>query len=153
MGDNKPLHYLYINELIEANNVINGINSTASNDTKIEVYVNGCWVTLYNDLTLDNDSETRLNLYGIVASKMRITFNNTKLFDNESVYRGAKISEIICYSMNEKVDFTEMVNILDNINNISEANYKTIKNYILNCAGAEQEEIDRYVEYISSFVS
>ena len=64
--------------------------ATASDDTKVEIYRDGVWLTVYAGITLSDSGYTELNLYGINCSGLRITFNDTKGEGN------AKISEITC---------------------------------------------------------
>ena len=90
------LFTLGIYESIDAANLVNGVLSTASDSTKVELYRDGMWFTVYDNKALDNDGYTELNLYGATCERIRITFTNTRKFDGESALRSAKISEITC---------------------------------------------------------
>jgi len=94
--DSTKLYSLGIYETIDAANLVDGLLSTASDKTKIEIYRDGIWLTVYSDIALDTDGYTELNLCGAICEKIRITFNNTRLFDGESTYRCAKITEVTC---------------------------------------------------------
>ena len=90
------LFTLGIYESIDAANLVNGVLSTASDSTKVELYRDGMWFTVYDNKALDNDGYTELNLYGATCERIRITFKNTRKFDGESALRSAKIREITC---------------------------------------------------------
>ena len=96
-GSEKPLYTLRIKEKIADNNLVGGVLTTAANKTSVELYVNGEWVKVISNRSLSSSGEyTVFDLYGVIASKMRITFTNTNEFDGETGYRSAKISEISC---------------------------------------------------------
>ena len=93
----KLLYSLKIYELLDSANLIDGKLSTASDDTAVEVYRNGVWVRIAEGISLDIDADyTEINLYGTECSKVKVIFNNTRLFDGETEYRAARISEITC---------------------------------------------------------
>ena len=94
------LYTLKIYELIDSNNLINGILSTASNDTMVEIYRDGAWIKIADNISLNSDGYTEIYIYGTECTKIRITFTNTRKFDGESTVRSAKIKEISCTSAN-----------------------------------------------------
>jgi len=147
----RALTTLNVYEFIEDSNLINGVLSTASNSTDIEVFKGGYWVKIYDNVSL-GDRITSFDMYGVECSKIRITFENTRLFDNESVLRSAKISEISCIATSKTLDYTEMKAALNNFPN-SAANSKTYRQicgYILNLK-ATQSEIDAYTSEINEY--
>ena len=147
----RALTTLNVCEFIESSNLINGTLSTASDSTDIEVFKGGYWVKIYDNVSLA-DRTTSFDMYGVECSKIRITFENTRLFDNESVLRSAKISEISCIAINETSDYTEMKAALDKFP-ITAANSKTYRQfceYVLNLK-ATQSEIDAYTSEIDEY--
>ncbi len=94
LGYVRTLYTLRIYEIADANNLVGGVLSTASNNTKIEIFVDGYWMTVFANEQLTANGYTTFNFNGLRCSKVRITFNNTRSFDGESSPRCAKISEI-----------------------------------------------------------
>lgn len=161
-GAVKRLYTLKIYELLEDANLIDGTLSTASDDTTVEIYRNNAWIRVVDKLSLNAGGfYTKVDLYGIECSKVRITFTNTRLFDSESEYRSAKISEISCTAGYDSVDFGSMIaaleklpeaDIEENVNNryLYNENYKKFKTYAAN-SEADQETIDLYTAEIEEY--
>ena len=102
-----------------------------------------------------------MNLYGIECSKLRITFTNTRLFDDESTYRSAKISEISCTAGYDIIDLSGMITALEklpnadleqDINNryLYNETYKKFKTYASDTK-ATQAEIELYTAEIENY--
>ena len=65
----------------------NGDTVSRSNNTKIEVYVDGVWITVVTGLEIaPTAAPTTASLGGIVAEKIRITFANRTGSTNVSIY-------------------------------------------------------------------
>ena len=110
------LFSLGIYETIDSSNLVGGALSTASDHTKIEIYRDGMWLTVYDNVSLDSDGYTEFNLCGTTCEKLRITFKNTRKFDGESSYRSAKISEITCTpGKPNAIDRTPMIEAYDKL--------------------------------------
>ena len=100
--DLPSLYTINIYESIDSTNLINGKIATASDNTKVEVYLDGVWITLYDGISLNTSGYTSFYLGGAQCEKMRITFINTRSFDGEDTPRCASISEITCIAGNPK---------------------------------------------------
>lgn len=94
LGQAYSIYSLTLHEIIKATNLIDGLPVSASDDTLIELYVDGQWVPV-SHLSLNDNGVTVISLYGIVAEKLRISFNNTRTFDNGK-QPIALISEMYC---------------------------------------------------------
>jgi len=147
----RALTALDIYELIDSKNLVGGVLSTASDSTDIEIFTKGTWVKIYDSVALGNGF-TSFDMYNVTASKIRITFENTRLFDGESTLRSAKISEITCTAASEPLDYTEMKSALDKFpaNDTSSKTYKKFCGYVLNLE-ATQAEIDAYTVEIDRY--
>ncbi len=158
------LHTITIKELIEASNLVNGVVSTASDNTKIEIYQNGSWYTLYDNIALSESGVTALDFYDVECSKVRITFKNTRLFDNESEIRAAKICGLefgmsripadvreMALSL-EKLSCADMSSSLDVRYNqvFKNSVYKMFKQYALDL-NADSVKLDAYVTEIDNY--
>ena len=92
----QKLYTLNIYDYRNPTDLIGGKLATRSNDTYIELYVDGEWVRVVDGASLQVDkSYTSFNLYGVAASKIRIGFNNTRSFDDGRRLL-ASIYEITC---------------------------------------------------------
>ncbi len=109
-GETKLLKALKIYEYLDPANLIDGVLSTASDSTAVEVYRDGVWLTVHKGVSLTAGLFTELDMFGVECSKVRFTFENTRLFDGESEYRGAVISEISCITSSKPVDRTALLN-------------------------------------------
>ena len=104
LGQNYKLHHLNIREAKGLDDQVNGEQATRSNDTIVELYMNGLWTRIVYGISLNTvDEYTVIQLYGLTASKIRIVFNNTQTFDNDTC-PGVKISELSLYVYGEAVD-------------------------------------------------
>ncbi|MBQ3015935.1 MAG: hypothetical protein IJD79_04060 [Clostridia bacterium] len=159
------LRTLTVKELIDGANLVSGALSTASDDTKIEVYCGGAWLTIYDNVALSADGVTEFNFYAVECSKLRITFSNTRLFDNEEAYRAAKISGIeldmsrfpadvksLAVAL-EKFPTVDMSNDLnDRYNSLFDSNvYKKFKQYALDL-NADEAKIEEYSSEVESYL-
>ena len=119
LGYIRSVHELKIYEVIDATNLIGGVLSTASNETTVEVYHNGEWIKVVNAVSLDvNKGYNTFNLYDIECSKIRVTFKNTRLFDSETTYRCAKISEIACTYKNIGTDRRPLLSVYEKLDKL-----------------------------------
>lgn len=157
----KVLNDLSIYEIVSGN-ILEGNTVTASPDTEIEVLRDGVWLTVYDGLALSDSGRTAVNMLGIDCEGIRITFNNTRLFDGESEYRGAKIAEISCTTATEPVDRTALLESYKTLEalelgsataEMTRANALVEFMTYLTALNATQEEIDSYTAEIDSFVS
>lgn len=153
------LFTLGIYESIDAANLVNGVLSTASDSTKVELYRDGMWFTVYDNKALDNDGYTELNLYGATCERIRITFTNTRKFDGESALRSAKISEITCTpGKPNAVDRTAMAEAYEKLTTINvsteaheikmEEFHKKLTDYLIKAENVEvyANEMNAYYE-------
>ena len=160
------LRKLTVKELIDSANLVEGVQSTASDDTKIEVYCNGSWLTVYDNVALSADGVTEFNFYAIECSKLRITFSNTRLFDNEEACRAAKISGIELDMLRFPTDVKSLAlalekfptvdmnnNLNDRYTQLFDSNaYKKFKQYALDL-NAYEAEIEVYGSEVESYLS
>ena len=120
LGYIRSVHELKICEVIDAANLINGVLSTASDETTVEVYHNGEWIKVINAVALDTDKYyNTFKLYDIECSKIRVTFKNTRLFDSETTYRCAKIGEITCTYRNIGTDRRPLLAIYEKLDKLT----------------------------------
>ena len=155
----RGLKNLSIYEIIDAKNLVNGVLSTASDSTDIEIFTKGTWVKIYDNVSLD-DGFTSFYMYEVECTKVRITFENTRLFDGESTLRSAKICEISCTATDETLDYTEMKASLDKFptTDTSSKTYNKFRGYVLNLKAPQAEldaytaEIDRYCKMLEEVV-
>ena len=147
----RALTNLNVYELIDDVNLVNGVLSTASNSTDIEIFTKGTWVKIYDNVSLGNGF-TSFYMYEVECSKVRITFENTRLFDGESVVRAAKISEITCTASDEAKDYTEMKAALSKfpVSDTSSNTYKKFCGYVLDLE-ASKEDIAAYTKEINVY--
>ena len=116
LGVPKVLYSLKIYELVEANNLVNGVLATASDDTSVEIYRDGVWVRIADGISLDPTAlYSEINLYGTECSKVRVVFNNTRTFDGESERRAANISEVTCTTGHIPVSLGAMAELLEKL--------------------------------------
>ena len=158
-GGIQRLGFLRVYEEI-GNNLLAGAAATASDSTKIEVQRDGVWYTVYTSLSLSDFGRTAINMMGIDCTALRITFTNTRLFDGESSYRSARISEISCITA-QPVDRTALLEAyaaLENFDTAGVAELEAIKRNALALfltslqdIAAPQEKVDRYTAEIVSF--
>ncbi|MBQ8380331.1 MAG: glycoside hydrolase N-terminal domain-containing protein [Clostridia bacterium] len=163
LGEDKRLYTLKISELIGSANLVDGALTTASDKTSIEVYSGGKWIKIISDRALSSTGEATLfDLYGIIASKLRITFKNTNKFDGESEYRGAVISEISCtetsISLIDRGALIEAIEKLpiksdsDKALYFTNANYLKFKSYAIDKT-LNTERMSDYIGEIEAYIS
>ncbi len=157
LGRPRALYTLTISELIGSTNLVGGVLATASNATKIEVYVDGTWLTIANNVALNANGTTTFNMLGVEACKVRITFKNTRTFDGQSGYECAVIKEISCTAGYEAVDRSALIAALNSLTfaNESSFNYVFDQDYIkfkayATSVDATQAQIDAYVQDIKN---
>ena len=158
--DIKVLNELSIYEILD-DNLLDGQRTTASDGTKIEVFRDGVWLTVYDGISLSSTGRTVINMLGVDCSSMRITFNNTRLFDGESEYRSAKIGEISCTTATQPVDRTELLEAYKKLSSAvitDEIELGTSKKNALaefmayiTATNATQVEVDAYTAEIDAF--
>ncbi|MBO4962324.1 MAG: hypothetical protein J6C97_00955, partial [Clostridia bacterium] len=155
----KALKTLRIYEVSLPENLINGKLSSASDNTIVEIYKDGYWLTVASNISLTVDGYTVIDLKGIKCTKIRITFNNRRAFDGETDIRSAVISEIdctACYQPSKLQMLTLLKQAgLDGIANygyIADLNYQKFKGYAAN-KYATLEEIASYTQEIQNYVS
>ena len=158
--DVKVLNELSVYEILD-NNLLSGQLTTASDDTKIEVFRDGVWLTVYDNIPLSSVGRTTISMLGVDCSSVRITFNNTRLFDGESKYRSAKISEISCTTATKPVDRTELLEAYKKLASVvlaDEIELGTSKKNALaefmsyiTATNATQAEVDAYTAEIDVF--
>ena len=159
----KPLYTLKIKEKMADNNLVGGVLTTAANKTSVELYVNGEWVKLISNRSLSSSGEyTIFDLYGVIASKMRITFTNTNKFDGETGYRSAKITEISCTE--NKVAVIDRAPLAEALRKLSMASTSESKIYHSNAsyhkfkafaldADLTDAKIETYITEIENYLS
>ena len=100
----QKLYNLNIYDFKVSSEKVNGKQATRSDRTYIELYVDGEWVRIIDNVSMRVDQAyTSFYLYGIAASKIRIGFNNTRAFDN-GTQGAASVYEITCSSAADIVD-------------------------------------------------
>lgn len=100
----QKLYNLNIYDFKVSGETVNGKQATRSDRTYIELYVDGEWVRIIDNVSMRVDpAYTSFYLYGIAASKIRIGFNNTRAFDNGK-QGAASVYEITCSSAADIVD-------------------------------------------------
>ena len=163
LGRVSSLYTLKIYELIENSNFVNGVLSTASDDTMVEVYRDGQWIRIADNISLSaTEDYTEINLYGTECSMVRITFSNTRLFDTETSYRSAKIKEITCtvssHSHIDRKAMLEAYKTLLAIQSDDEAHVNKMTEFkaALTNAALKSDGIDAYtsemIEYAENYV-
>ncbi len=112
----RALHTLCIYDFRNSNtDLIGGKLATRSDKTDIEVYVDGAWVKIISDQAMRVDqSYTAFDLLGVRASKIRITFSNSRTFDDGSC-AAASIWEITCTTGGNPVDRSALLDALERL--------------------------------------
>lgn len=158
----KVIKHLRIFENIGEDNLVDGVLSTASNETKVEVYIDGVWLVVCENFSLNSGKYTDVEMYGVECSKVRITFNNTRLFDGESIYRTAQIAEIAAYTTSSPVDRSQLLELykqLDALENADVFGFDEIKAIKLDAlaellmdTSADQDAVDAYSTQVSAVI-
>ena len=142
-----------------------GDTVSRSNDTKIEVYTDGVWITVANGVEIaPTAAPTVVSLGGVTAEKIKITFKNKTGSTNASIY------EITCTTgVVDAVDRKELLEsyvALDSVAlngpgalEIKDTTLATTREYLMDTK-ADQATIDAYVtmineatEYLKSLAS
>lgn len=92
-----------------SDNLIDGVTATASDNTTVEVLRDGKWLMVYRGISLSATGRTTIDMLGIDCTAIRLTFENTRLFDGESEYRSAKVTEISSTIASSPVDRSELL--------------------------------------------
>lgn len=158
LGYPRALYSLKIYELSNPLNLIDGVISTASNNTKVEVYVDGYWLTVVSNEQLKVGEYTIFNLNGLKCSKVRISFENTRSFD-DSTTRSAQIAEIECTAQVE-INRTELITALNqlgfsqmqNTGYLYNETYKKYAEYLKDYT-LTQEVLDSLVEEVNALLN
>lgn len=155
----KVIKNLRIFENIGDNNLVSGVLSTASDVTKVEVYLDGVWLTVCDGFALSNGTYTDIEMYGVECEKVRITFKNTRLFDGEGIYRTAEIAEIAAYTSSSPVDRSELLEAykaLDALNKTEVFGFDELKavamksfEALLADTSADQDAVDSYTSTVT----
>ena len=96
LGTEKPLFNLVVYDFGDYKDVIDGVLTTRSDDTYVELYSNGTWIRAADGVELDvTDHVTEFYLFGITASKIRIGFS-TPEFTIGAKYHHASVYEMTC---------------------------------------------------------
>ena len=113
LGEAAPLYTLKIWDFRGAD-YVDGALATRSNETTVELLVGESWYTVINAKPMSVAAAyTEFNLLGLTASQVRITFANTRAFDDGSM-PSASIYEISCTTAGKNVEDTES-NILSSL--------------------------------------
>ena len=142
-----------------------GDTTSRSDDTKIEVYVDGVWIAVADGVEIaPTAAPTVVSLGGVIAEKIRITFKNKTGTTNASIY------EITCTTgVVDAVDrkpLLEAYKAMDSVVlrgpdalEIKETTLTAMREYLMDTK-ADQEAIDSYVamineatEYLQSLAS
>ena len=137
LGVAKSLYTLRIYDF--KGGTIDGVAASRSNDTNIEVYVDGVWVTVARGATLSpTEPFTSFNLHGVKASKVRVRFKNTATFDG-GTSPSASIYEMTCTTSISSVDKTELMRAFTSLPTLEE--------------GAEGEVLAAHERKMKTFLS
>ena len=133
-----------------------GETVTRSDKTKIELYVDGCWIPVITDQPLTTlQAFTSFDLMGIEASQIRITFHNTASNSRATIY------EITCttgsVSAVDRSELLEAYKAFDTTDisgaafGVEAAKEKKLKelSLLLQNTDASQEEINSYVSSVN----
>jgi len=158
LGSPKAVYSLSIKELIPSTNLVGGVLATASDNTVVQIYKDGYWLTVASKVTLNADGFTTINLYGVECTQINIIFTNTRLFDGQTEKTTAKICEIKCSAF-ALVDRTELLEALNKISYASTENYNYVytevyKTYALYASeiNATQEMVDAYTAEVEKYL-
>ena len=146
-----PLYTLAIYPYFDTNET-----TSRSDNTKIEVYVDGIWITVVTGLELAPSKEpTTASLYGVIAEKIRITFANKETTTNATIY------EITCTSgvvdavdrkpLLEAYIALEATEIDPGVSETKEASLASAKEYLMDTE-ADGEAVESYIEAINTLI-
>ena len=149
LGDDVPLYTLSIYDW-------RGESTTRSDKTTVEIYCDGCWVpVIVNQPLVTTAASTSFDLMGTVASKIRITFNNTTSNSRATIY------EITCTTGSESaVDRSALLEAYESFadmdlgeqfagNEMKQLKLDELKALLMNTT-ATQNDIDAYTETVNT---
>ena len=149
LQENIPLYTLRIYDW-------RGESTTRSDNTKIELYVDDCWVPVVVGQPLTTEATfTEFDLMGTLASKLRITFHNTQSNDRATIY------EITCTtgsaSAIDRSELLEAYKALDAIETNGDAVLEEMKaqkleslESLLTDTEATSDDVAAYVESVKT---
>lgn len=162
LGSARPLYTLRVYDYRAADDLVGGVAATRSDKTYVEVLTtSGEWVRVADGASLTTEfSFTAFYLYGVVATKIRVGFMNTKTFDNGETPQ-ASIYEISCTSSAGDADKSGILNALASVPELEEgvdalrvashaAAMKRFRSYLMEvglgemAAGVYEKEIKNY---------
>lgn len=157
LGVEKPLFNLTIYDYGDVTDKVDGVLTTRSDDTYVELYTNGSWLRVADGVELDiTDHITEFYLYGIVASKIRIGFS-TPEFTTGETYHHASVYEMTCTTTSNAPDRAGLLSVYKKLYDLGLEDFadyaetmKTFKSYIAD-TDANQEEIDEYANEMAEF--
>lgn len=128
LGESTPLYTLRIYDFRDGNDKINGALATRSDETTVELRVDGKWYTFIDKQPMTVEKAyTDFYLGGVNADAIKITFNHTKAFDNESSPTArASIYEISCTTSSQSLDRSGALEALKNLDDLIENSSKDI---------------------------
>lgn len=141
----------------KSSDTIDGVLTTRSDKTSVEVYSNGVWTKVIDDVPMTvEDPFTQFDLGFAEASKLRITFNNTKFAASASIY------EITCTAQQLKyADRRELLKVVEAIDKTDYSQFgtlaqtaveKTLSDAIatLKSVPVGQEQVDKAIKDLNS---
>ncbi|MBQ9084825.1 MAG: hypothetical protein IJY24_04130 [Clostridia bacterium] len=151
LGQDYSVYMLNIRDTRDENDLVGGNSASRSNDTCVELYMNGEWLRVISGASLSVDKEfTTFNLYGLAASKIRISFNNTQIFDNGTT-PAAVISEISLSVAGPAADKKPLLNAYASLPVIADGDESYIAN--MNKFGAMMTEFMLTDADVASYAS
>ena len=139
LGQKYSLYTLKIKDKRAATDIVNGSPATRSDDTCVELYVDGECIEVVSAEALSLTEEyTLLELYGLTASKLRVRFNNTQTFDN-GTSPAAVISEIYLSIAGAAPDKKPLLNAYAGLPIIADGDEKYLEN------------MKKFKEYVTEF--
>ena len=133
------LYTLNIYDFRNPTDKINGKLATRSNETYIELFVNGEWIRVVDAASMTVDkSYTSFYLYGIAASKIRIGFKNTRPFDDGSQPL-ASIYEITCTTSAAVADRKPILEAYEKLDNVAYGD------------SDHDSKMEKYYSYLTAF--
>ena len=158
LGVEKPLFNLTVYDYGDATDLVDGVRTTRSDDTYVELYTNGSWLRVADGVELDiTDHVTEFYLMGISASKIRIGFSTPEFTTGEK-YHHASVYEMTCTTTSNAPDRKELLAAYKSLCDIKldkftqhAQNMALFKSYVAD-TDASQEEIDTYTAQMESYV-
>ncbi len=133
--------------------------ASRSDKTSVEVYLDGVWVKIVDNVTVENSSYTDISLGGVKAERIRITFANTTWKANASIYEikcttGSTVAVdrsalLDAYKALDEVDTTEGEFGMDAV---KAEKLEQLKALLMDTE-ADQADVDGYVTEVNAAVS